>query len=90
MVRYIVTATLRACISLLVASVVVFVLTRATGDPVRVLMGPDPQQRNRWLGCARIWVSIVPFQSSTCGSSEVLCAGTSAARFPSGDLRLIW
>jgi peptide/nickel transport system permease protein len=41
MARYFVTAALRAFVSLFVASLVVFVLLRASGDPVRLLMGPQ-------------------------------------------------
>ena len=42
MARYLVTATLRALVSLLVTSIVVFVLARASGDPVRLMIGPSP------------------------------------------------
>jgi len=39
--RYIAIAILRGLLSLLFASLVVFVLVRATGDPVRILMGTN-------------------------------------------------
>lgn len=42
MARYLVTTILRAFVSLFVTSIVVFVLARASGDPVRLMIGPSP------------------------------------------------